>query len=365
MTDRAETEKPTWAPPYAPSWVDRLQAWLGARGLPVWLIYLLGWLLIWALVSGSALLSGDPVPPSVLRVQLSFSVNAVLFLAAVHYLDGAAQSAMRAFEPAMKASGESSRRLAYTMTTMPARTVLLISLFGAALPLALSPVSIPAMRQFYLATSPLAVVIHIGLVSTLGSATFGVFLFHTIRQLRVVSQVHRHHTSVSLFRLQSLYGLSSLTARTAFVFVIVGAIAYATRGPSPSTPSGSQVWPDPAAVGIGYLLLSVGTAAVIFASPLIGLHQMLKREKSRRQAGNDKRLEQMIGELHRVVDGGDLQTIDALNKTISSLVAEREVIRKTPTWPWSPGALGVLVSAVLLPIVVWLIQYLLERALLS
>jgi hypothetical protein len=73
----------------------------------------------------------------------------------------------------------------------------------------------------------------------------------------------------------------------------------------------------------------------------------------------------MMGKLHHLVDRVDLQNVDALEKTISGLATEREVIRRTPTWPWSPGALGVLVSAVLLPIAVWLLQRLLERILLS
>jgi hypothetical protein len=90
---------------------------------------------------------------------------------------------------------------------------------------------------------------------------------------------------------------------------------------------------------------------------------MLVREKSRLQAENDQRLELMTGELHRLVDDGDLERISKLNTAISGLVTEREVIRKTPTWPWSPGAFGVLTSAVLLPIVVWLLQQLLERVL--
>lgn len=351
-------------PPYAPSWVDRLQGWLVARQAPVWSIYLSAWLITWALVSGPVLLRGTSIPPFALRVHASFSANVVLFLGAMHYLDGVAQRAIQAFCPAMEADEQSSAYLRYAITTLPARPVLLVSLFAGALPLVLSPVSIPAMAQFYLATSPLAIAINVGLVSTLGSATFGVFLFHTIRQLRVVSQIHRQHTQVSLFRLQALYGLSSLTARTAFALVIVGAIAYATRGPAPATLSSSTVWPDPVTVGVGYLILSVSMAAAVFASPLIGLHRMLMEEKSLLQAENDRRLERALGQLHRLVDEEDLEQIDALNKAISSLVTERDVIRKTPTWPWSPGALGVLTSAVVLPIVVWLLQNLLDRILL-
>jgi hypothetical protein len=174
---------------------------------------------------------------------------------------------------------------------------------------------------------------------------------------------------VYLFRLQCLYGLSSLTARTALALVVVGSVGYATvvplgGGPRPAELPGAAVWPDPLATGVGYLVLSVGTAAVVFVSPLIGLHGILAREKRRLQAENDQRLERGLGDLHRLVDGGSLEDIDLLNDAISSLVTEREVIWKTPTWPWSRQAFGVLTTAVLLPIAVWLLQEPLGRVLL-
>jgi hypothetical protein len=291
----------------------------------------------------------------------------VLFLAAMHYLDNTAEKAIGSFRSAMRADESLFLDVKRSLTTMPARPVLLITLFGVILPLLLNPISVRAMRHFYLATSPLSIAIDVGLVSTLQAATFGVFLFHTIRQLRIVSRIHREQTRVSLFQLQSLYGLSSLTAKTALVLVIIGAVAYVTRGssPDPSALADATVRLDPVAMGVGYLIVSVCTAVTVFAFPLVGLHQMLVEEKSRLQAENDRRLEQMMGKLHHLVDRVDLQNVDALEKTISGLATEREVIRRTPTWPWSPGALGVLVSAVLLPIAVWLLQRLLERILLS
>jgi hypothetical protein len=368
MAKEMSNGQSSWTPPYAASWVDRLQDWLANRRLPIWAIYPLAWLAVWALVSGPALLGGTRIPALALRVHAGFSANTVLFLAAMQYLDHAAHNAIRAFRPAMRADEASFRDLEYTLTTMPARPALLIGLLGGALPLALSPVSVPAMRQFYFAESLPSILIDIGLASTIQSATFAVFVFHTVRQLRVVSRIHRQHALVSLFRLRWLYGLSSLTARSALTLMVIGSVGYATVVPLGSSPrlptlSSSAALPDPVATGVGYLILSTGMATAVFASPLIGLHRMLVREKSRLQAENDQRLELMTGELHRLVDDGDLERISKLNTAISGLVTEREVIRKTPTWPWSPGAFGVLTSAVLLPIVVWLLQQLLERVL--
>lgn len=68
-------------------------------------------------------------------------------------------------------------------------------------------------------------------------------------------------------------------------------------------------------------------------------------------------------QLHCLVDEGNLNGISGLNRAITSLMTEREMIRTTPIRPWSPRALGILTSAVVLPILVWLLQYTLESML--
>jgi hypothetical protein len=50
--------------PFPASWVDRLEHGLTARPLPTWSIYALAWLVVWALVTGPALLRGTRIPLS-------------------------------------------------------------------------------------------------------------------------------------------------------------------------------------------------------------------------------------------------------------------------------------------------------------
>jgi hypothetical protein len=44
-----------------------------------------------------------------------------------------------------------------------------------------------------------------------------------------------------------------------------------------------------------------------------------------------------------------------------SLIAERELLEKTPTWPWEPGTPVAVITALLLPVGLFLIQRMLER----
>ncbi|MFQ5596379.1 MAG: hypothetical protein ACE5HA_19725 [Anaerolineae bacterium] len=48
-----------------------------------------------------------------------------------------------------------------------------------------------------------------------------------------------------------------------------------------------------------------------------------------------------------------------LHRAMSSLEIEREVLARIPTWPWQPGTLRGVASAVSLPVLVWLIQQIL------
>jgi hypothetical protein len=50
-----------------------------------------------------------------------------------------------------------------------------------------------------------------------------------------------------------------------------------------------------------------------------------------------------------------------MNKTLASLLQEREVLSKLPTWPWSTGTLRSLVTAILLPLFLFVVQLLVTR----
>jgi hypothetical protein len=65
--------------------------------------------------------------------------------------------------------------------------------------------------------------------------------------------------------------------------------------------------------------------------------------------------------VHDSVDSGDMAQADALQKTMTSLLGEREVVSKLSTWPWSPDTFRGFATALVLPIVIWLVLRLLER----
>ena len=115
--------------------------------------------------------------------------------------------------------------------------------------------------------------------------------------------------------------------------------------------------------------------ALVAFFPLRGLHARLAAEKARLQHATSSRLQATIEAIHRIVDDESgnrtdiersrvAQTrLDALSEAQSSLIQEREVIAKLSTWPWDPNTLRAVVSAVVLPIGLFLLTRYLDRTL--
>jgi hypothetical protein len=76
-----------------------------------------------------------------------------------------------------------------------------------------------------------------------------------------------------------------------------------------------------------------------------------------------QRFEAMIADLHRRVDDGDLEGMSDLNMALVSLEIEEAALRKISTWPWQPETVRYLMTALLLPLVLWVVQFLLQRVL--
>ncbi len=105
-----------------------------------------------------------------------------------------------------------------------------------------------------------------------------------------------------------------------------------------------------------YLLPGILIAVAVFVLPLREMHTRLAAEQQRLQFAAEERLKAILEELAKDVDAVDLARADALNKTLGSLLQQRDVLAKLPTWPWSTGTLRGFVTLILLPIALFLAQ---------
>ena len=282
-------------------------------------------------------------------------------LALLHALDRSAAVALQAFRPVLvfdkleRGEVRTFEELDYRLTTMPPRPAMLAAvlggLLGTALPLLLVQSRLPgsmlarAAAQFGFSTQPavLSTVLLTGIGST---AIAGVFVYHTIYQLRWIDRIYRQYTNVNLYWLPPLFSFSRTTALTAAGLALYN---YGWFGTAP----GLLEQPVGLALGAFFLVVTL----VTFFWPLYGAHRRLEAEKRRLLTQVTRRFEAATDMLHRGMDKGNLAGVDEIHKAMVALDLEQAVLRRIPSWPWEPGTLRGLLTAFMLPITIWLIQF--------
>ena len=335
--------------PYAPSWLDRFNAWLARLPGPRWAYYLGIWLVL-VLLQIAALWGEGAYPAGTFLPNHTAIAGLIpLLLALSLVLDNRAGAALATLRPAMEAGEEEYQRLRFRLTTLPVLPTLLASLLGVA-SIVLLNVVLDSFGDFgglgaFPISRTLIYLIYVGAWWVVAA-----FLYHTIHQLRAINLIYTHHTRVNLFKMRPLYGLSGVTALTG---VSLTAITYGWMVINP------ELWGEPISMAI--VLPITVLALVAFIWPLLGIHRLLEEEKGRLLDGCSVRLEAAIAELHRRVDSQGLEGMDDLSKTISSLETEQSLLEGIPTWPWRPETVRLLITALALPLGLWFIQYLLQR----
>ena len=332
--------------PYAPSWLDVVMDAIRRLPVPAWLVYLIVGLLLGLARTVVGWVDGSYPVGTFFHIHVFDGLFPVYFLFVIHYLDDLSGRALSDYRA--KLTGETSyEQLRYRLTTMPAAWTVVVSLLGFALgavytQLFLSPTDIQVSKYF---TSPTAVVLDT-VLSGLDGLGMSLFAWHTIRQLRMISRIYTKHTKVSIFDIGALYALSRVTALTAVALLLFSYVYVAFY-------AGGQIYSVSNAVVLGLILL---VAVLTFVVPLWGAHRLLQKEKSQRLGDVGRHLEAAANTLHSRVDMAEFSDeVDHIHNAIDGLVAERDVVAKASTWPWEPEAVRAVITAVLLPIFIWIV----------
>jgi hypothetical protein len=276
------------------------------------------------------------------------------FLWLLHVLNRVASSSFDAFRPALGGTTDEQERYRLALTSIPDRvaivaivvvvTVLNVAYFGTIRPLR------PPL--------PVGVELAAGVLYVLSSASIGLLAVHDIRQLRLVSRLSALAANVDIFKPGPVTALARLTA-TAAIGIIAFVAAYALTTEITVPTAQQSALPTFIAEEIVMILLAVAS----FVLPLRVMHGRLVEEKDDLLGAAQDRLKTTLGRLHDAVEAHDLSNADQLNKTLSSVLAERDVLARLPTWPWSTGTLRGVASAVLLPIVIFVLTRLIDQLL--
>jgi hypothetical protein len=325
-------------------WVDRLPGATWVFYVSVGVAYTLLFLL------AQARMGASDAAHFISRTFLA--LQPVYFLAVIHSLDRVAQDAARRYFASRPEASGAAQAISYRLTTLPRWPTLIAC--GCAL-----------LAVFYfLFTGGAEQVGSLGLATTpagiaLVAAHFGVMwlllgglIYHTFHQLRTVHQIYAAHPVADVYAPEPYYAFTGLALRTAILITLNN---YGWVAADPATLR------DP--FSLGFTVFLAGLALVMFVWPLWGAHRMLAASKAGALAENAAHFKGVVAELHRRLNARKVSGMDELNKSLASLEIERTALTRIPTWPWQPGTFRGLVATLGLPIAIWLIQYLLGRAL--
>ena len=333
---------------FPPSWADALTRFIERLPGPAWVTYTTLFLVLLLVTNATGWLDGSLPIGSFDLYLSSLAVYPVVALAAIYYLDAKAVAALETMRPALAVDDHDFELLRYELATMPARPTIVWSLVGLAFALGY----IAFGQAGPVAGGGLPVLLLDGLMALIGFPLLAVLFFHTLRQLRLISRIQSQMVWIDVFQLEPLLALSGVTARNGII--IVG-LAYVSAATDPST----FALTNPTL--LAFVVISILIAIAAFILPLNGIHQRIAEEKERLTVGANRDLQSVLAEISRRARAVDLTDADALNKQLSSLVIQRDVIARIPTWPWEAATLRAFVTAVLLPIALWFVFRALDR----
>lgn len=334
--------------PFPSSWIDRLIGWIERLPGPVWLFYAFAVLASAALINAVLWIDGSVPFGAPGSIQGIFLPIVFYFLALYHYLTHVASRSLRAFIPLLDADGHQIARMDFELTKLPRWW----GWWAVPLGIATTPPYFVGDRVPWGDFVPRTALPFVVAVIAAGffAATFLCVVIRSMRQLRMVHELHSQATNVNLLHLEPAHAFSRLTAVTGIGVVLVVLLGY-LYNPTVVT----SAW-----VVFTYLVIAV-VAAVIFVVPVIGLRGRLEVEKERALSGTSGLLQTTQARFQDQVDRGEYDHLEGLDRAIETLTRQRELFSKISTWPWDPGTFRGFASTLLLPIFIWLVTRLLER----
>lgn len=361
MADLADTASRSGATgtsgplPYPPSWLDRLTDRVDRLPGPAWAYYL-GLGLVLLLAQAIVKWSDGVYAGGFLWYHVIYAGTPANLLGSLHYVDRVGAQAFDNYRSAFNGDAKQAHDYRYRLTTMPTLPALVATLLGAVWGFARWNAFPPEeARMLGLYTSTLGTILDRG-TAVLVWTLVGLFIYHTIHQLRIVGRLLDRHTDINIFKLRPLYAFSRLTAVTA-VGMAIGFYGFS---------SFNLALPESIARNPGTIIntaIFTVVAIVTFVLPLWGAHRLLQREKERLQSESADRLHTLLADMHRRVEARDTTGASEYKDLLDSALAERDLLGKLPTWPWQGETLRLVGTALVLPVVLFIIQQILERLL--
>ena len=334
--------------PYPPSFIDRFMRFIQRLPIPYWLTYFLLFILesvinhVWAWIDGWL-----PVF-TFNKLLLVFPLWQWGTLAAIAYLNITSEAILPSFRELLEIEDDSLEKLKYEFTTLPTRGLMLSGVMWIFAYLMLTYLTYDAFYVRYGLENSFKVFIFLeGLICY---STGSVIYYHSIRQLWLVSGTVKMVKRFNLFHLGPVYAFSRLTSRTGISWMFLLGLTL-------------LLFPLDLAKGLTLIILGfqVVIALVAFILPLRFVYYHLVSEKRRLLAELNHQIETTMKRLHHSLDKDKVDEASQFANALMGLNSEREILMGISTWPWRTGTLTTFLSAIFLPIVLLLIQIVIQK----
>jgi hypothetical protein len=343
------------SPSYSPSWFDRFMTWVRRLPGPNWLAYLV---MVGLLAGVSVIIQmlenlSQPIVLQPIYLLTLFQIFYVLTL--LDFINKRAEKALESYRPILQGDESQYISLKNRLTRLPARptlrlTIIVLLFFTV---LGIGAFTTPMLNEELVSASAYMFTKNpMGVYSFLMITTVWMvnvmFIYHTFRQLKAIDYAYTQCSDINLFRQDELYAFSNLSAATAIGLVL-----------------SSPIW---VIVDRGLITLIINIvlailAVIIFVSPLLGAHRMLKKQKDTLQKNSLEKKESLIMDLYSRIENKDLTDIENYERALSSLEKAHNEIEKISTWPWKTETIRQVIGALFLPVTIWMIQFYLNQLL--
>jgi len=290
------------------------------------------------------------IPFGALHLQLTgVAVLGTLCIGAIHYTDHVAGRAAARFRPALQHDPSLFDEAVHTLTSVPVALMAVAIAAGVVLtvtatlsdPTFFGTIRAGACQQW--------------LVLSAGWFNSTMIILATIVSVRDLALIRRLHAAapvINLFERSPLFAFSTLSSRIALLFAILSygfILVFPTSMANPATK---------------FYLLGINTPLmlIIFVYPLYGMHLRMAEEKGRLLADSARRIESALATLHQAASAPPVGGLDP-HRRLTSLIEEESYLHKIPTWPWEPGTLTAVLTAVFLPLMLVIAQQVVRRVL--
>ena len=338
-------------PAYKPSWVDKLLDGIDRLPMPNWLFYVLLYIFGVLYVHGALWFDAALPLGKFDPIWVFNGVYVVISLAMLHLLERSANNAVEKFVQLAPDKREEIELQRYVMTTIPARPALWMALVFGALMLYLSlsqPDYLPVGIH-----SPLAKALLIAIL-IFNYSFVPIIIYQGARLLKAVTKLYALVDQVNIFHQQPLYAFSGLSFQASFFWILFANLSFFSLVIESSFYNVKAI--DFFFWGVMMLL-----AFATFLIPPWGIHKRLVEAKLNLQEETSMQIDAVQRKLFNAIDKNNFKQIGGFNNAISSLYNMHEQLKSVPTWPWKPGAFRNLLSAVFLPMLLWILQELVSR----